>query len=150
MHLAELPLADKCLWVPKRALRNGSHPALVQDMDFSGVLDGVCYDSAAQQACCSTGSADDNSSASGSGNSGQVVRQDELVANAVRAVCLCLGADAMGRCKLTKWQTPSANHNGSFCNCAKRGLTEVWSVLKTTSLGSVSYLFCCRVSCSMH
>jgi hypothetical protein len=50
---------------------------------------------------------------------------DDLVPLLLHPVLSCIGADYIGRSKLTGWQTPAATHNGGWCMCVKSGKDEV-------------------------
>jgi hypothetical protein len=54
--------------------------------------------------------------------------QDHLVPFWMHLVLTTVGADAMGRSKLTGWQVPACNHNGGWCGCISRGKTRVSSI----------------------
>jgi hypothetical protein len=52
-------------------------------------------------------------------------QQDELVPILMQPVLASVGADFIGRAKLTGWQTPSATHHGGWCMCVNKGKTWV-------------------------
>jgi hypothetical protein len=53
--------------------------------------------------------------------------EDLLVPLWMHLLLTTVGADSMGRSKLTGWQVPACNHNGGWCGCISRGQTRVCS-----------------------
>jgi hypothetical protein len=187
---AALSLAAKCLWVPKRALKDGHHPALQAGLHLDDIVSGDVtrngdsdagtpdasedgqlhitesssdnsHTKAAAGASSSSHASQDSSSQpaahSDSDTHDQQGEQDVMVPLLLHPVVASLGADYIGRSKLTCWQVPTANHHGGWCMCVNRGLTEVciyelmsceWCTL--VPLRAVIIRSCHYTSCPSH
>lgn len=138
LDAADLPLSDKCLFVAKRALQGAQHPALHDVNDLGEVV--PCDQHATEQSSedeqmqSPSHSVQANSTASSISSPSSTSEEhaqdcdddiDELVPLLLHPVLSSIGADFIGRSKLTLWQMPGATYNGGWCMCVKSGKTEV-------------------------